>query len=279
MFSRYTSTVRFGRDGGQGRLVERLGRVLIVVLLACSLIQCTASPGPVARKAVTAAPRTSVPVPTRTPRPPRTPRPTPTPTRTQAQEEFDEVAMKLATIAGTNDRNTSQRFNYIVPRLVDRCPGASGPVTVGDWLVSTHSQIESAGLEEGLLALSNTLYSAIVTFDAAVTGTLPKKACVLIFAAYATLRAEGQSPEDAKGRRGCCSNHVLQIRAVGAAVGGTIGWVMETVTYRPAQVWGRGKCLDMTHSSYMSLGRPEVYEYRGILASGHEITIRYVRPS
>ena len=93
---------------------------------------------------------------------------------------------------------TQKRFEFLIPRLVRLCNDIPGPTKAGDMLVFCWNDLKEAGLgsEEGLLALSNNLFSITTQVSALGLDTLK---CSEWWSAYLVARQEkGMSPSEAK---------------------------------------------------------------------------------
>ena len=115
------------------------------------------------------------------------------------KSELDDISETMAVISGNDD--DTQRFRFLLPRFVDRCSDILSVTNAGDMLAFSYKQESEAGLEreEGLLAISNNLYSVVSEVRAAAEraeAASPK--CAELFAMYLVGREEGQSADEAK---------------------------------------------------------------------------------
>ncbi len=95
--------------------------------------------------------------------------------------------------------NTLKRFTFLLKEFEVRCPPAQA--SPADMLAASYQKIMDIGLgeEEGLLALSNTLYRLTVDIGVRASGAqIDPPACSEVFAMYLTLRQNGQSPTEAR---------------------------------------------------------------------------------
>ena len=111
-------------------------------------------------------------------------------------------AEKLTIIAapGWGEREGMlKRFTFLLKEFETRCPPAKA--SSADMLVFSYQKIQEIGLgeEEGLLALSNTLYRLTVDIGGRTAGAqIDPPACSEVFAMYLTLRQNGQLPTEAR---------------------------------------------------------------------------------
>ena len=115
------------------------------------------------------------------------------------KSELDDISETMAVISGNDD--DTQRFRFLLPRFVDRCPDILSVTNAGDMLAFSYKQQSEAGLErgEGLLDISNNLYFVVSRVHAAAEraeAASPK--CAELFAMYLVGREEGQSADEAK---------------------------------------------------------------------------------
>ena len=120
-----------------------------------------------------------------------------------SQADLTEAEM-LAAVAEPDwaDRETTRRrFEFILPRIVERCPDIETDLQATGMLLNALTLMENAGLEQdegGMLGLSNALHS--ITTDLAVTSkasVIPGN-CSDLWGAYTFLRKEGMSTDGAK---------------------------------------------------------------------------------
>ena len=93
---------------------------------------------------------------------------------------------------------TQKRFKFLVPRFVRMCDDIGTPMKASDMLVFSWKEMEKAGLgsEEGLLALSNNLFSIASQVSALGLDTMK---CAEWWSAYLVARQEtGMSQSEAK---------------------------------------------------------------------------------
>ena len=115
------------------------------------------------------------------------------------KSELDDISETMAVISGNDD--DTQRFRFLLPRFVDRCPDILSVTNAGDMLAFSYKQQSEAGLEreEGLLAISNNLYSVVSEVRAAAErAEAASLKCAELFAMYLVGREEGQSADEAK---------------------------------------------------------------------------------
>ena len=119
------------------------------------------------------------------------------------KSELDDISETMAVISGNDD--DTQRFRFLLPRFVDRCPDILSVTNAGDMLAFSYKQQSEAGLEreegmeEGMLDISNNLYFVVSRVHAAAErakAASPK--CAELFAMYLVGREEGQSADEAK---------------------------------------------------------------------------------
>ena len=92
-----------------------------------------------------------------------------------------------------------KRYRFLLPKFVQRCSDIPNDDMAADMLVTSHSVIKEAGLEneEGLLDFTNNLFSMTsqIYFHAQAAG-VPVR-CSRIWAMYVLVREEGLSQSDA----------------------------------------------------------------------------------
>ena len=115
------------------------------------------------------------------------------------KSELGDISETMAVISGNDD--DTQRFRFLLPRFVDRCPDILSVTNTGDMLAFSYKQLSEAGLEreEGLLDISNNLYFVVSRVHAAAEraeAASPK--CAELFAMYLVGREEGQLADEAK---------------------------------------------------------------------------------
>ena len=110
------------------------------------------------------------------------------------QTSLDKMVENLTIIespARGKRETTKKRFRYLLPRFAHLCDDMTA-TKAGDMLAFTYGELNDAGLEEKLLAMSNNLFSGINRISS------PRK-CARYLAAYVMLRRDGGfSPTEAR---------------------------------------------------------------------------------
>ena len=105
-------------------------------------------------------------------------------------------AEMMATIADPPWREMARvqkRFEYLLPRFVSSCPDIDAEIRAADMIVVAFNAVHEAGIDEGLVELSEGLYGI-----ARHANSIDLRGqCAEYFAMYAVLRQEGMSPRDA----------------------------------------------------------------------------------
>ena len=119
-----------------------------------------------------------------------------------AQADEDDPAELLTIIAQSSlgERDTTKRrFQFLLPRLVDRCQDTDSETHIGDMVAFTHSTLSEAGLEReegGVLGIANVLHR--MSSEISATTATPLR-CSELLAMYVVRRMEGSTSETASG--------------------------------------------------------------------------------
>ena len=125
-----------------------------------------------------------------------------TSTTTLADDSPADILTDIESPRWRDRETTHRRFAFLLNQFSDLCPvDNEQKASNADMLAVIFGKFREAGLEkeEGLLALSNSLYtltvevSSLATLNDATTPT-----CVDIWSMYATLRLKGQSSDAAR---------------------------------------------------------------------------------
>ena len=120
---------------------------------------------------------------------------------TPAADDINEVAYKMTALAAPSFRErktTEKRFRFLLSNFPDRCDDVSAPLKAADMIVKVHQILDETGLDEGLLALTNTLYRMTTEISNAAAGMEIPLRCGEIWGMYASVRREGMGPEEAR---------------------------------------------------------------------------------
>ena len=93
---------------------------------------------------------------------------------TPAADDINEVAYKMTALAAPSFRErktTEKRFRFLLSNFPDRCDDVSAPLKAADMIVKVHQMLDETGLDEGLLALTNTLHRMTTEISNAAAGT------------------------------------------------------------------------------------------------------------
>ena len=124
---------------------------------------------------------------------------------TAASLQADKSPAELLTIIESPSRgkteDTQKRFEYILPRFASMCRDTDSDMKVADLLVVLRKILDEAGLagEEGLLSMSNTLFSLASSLSALEGSDSRNNVdCVDVGTLYVSARQEDMSPKEAK---------------------------------------------------------------------------------
>ena len=114
------------------------------------------------------------------------------------------VSEKLLTLSDPNSADRAsvlRQFDAQIPALVEMCSDIPTQTSAGDKIVTVHNFLRDEGLDrfEPLPRLTNNLFRLTKAIDRHYNsaGISPPSECSEIWAMYAALRIEGQSPDDA----------------------------------------------------------------------------------
>ena len=113
-------------------------------------------------------------------------------------DKYANIMMILSDARFSDQESTEKRYKFILPRFIKSSDDVSGAQKAADMMYASFKQLDDAGLgkEEGLLTLSNNLYSMTSQIStSARLADLPLR-CAEIWSMYLMLRLEGTGPAE-----------------------------------------------------------------------------------